>query len=99
MRMFAGRIWRDHGLDPALSEFIAQAFGVVGPVSQQAPWTSNHADQNAGTDEIVGIARRNQEGKRTANIVGQRVDFGGLTAAGAADRVIEGPPFAPAAER
>jgi hypothetical protein len=29
----------------------------------------------------VGIARRNQEGKRTANIVGQRVDFGGLPAA------------------
>jgi hypothetical protein len=59
----------------------------------------NHVDQDAGTDEIVNVARRNQERKRTANIVGQRVDLGGLTAAGAADRVIEGPPFAPAAAR
>jgi hypothetical protein len=59
----------------------------------------NHVDQNASTNEIVSVARRNQEGKRTANIVGQRVDLGGLTAAGAANRVIEGPPFAPAAER
>ena len=99
MRMFAGRIWRDHGLDPTLSQFITQAFGVVGSVSQQAPWTSNHTDQNAGADQIVGVARRNQEGKRAANIVGQRMDLGGLTAARAADRVIEGPPFAPAAER
>lgn len=99
MRVFAGGIWRDHGLDPTLSEFIAQAFSIVGPISQQAPWMPNHADQNAGTDEIVGIARRHQEGERTTNIVGQRVDLGGLTASGAADRVIEGPPFAPAAER
>lgn len=47
----------------------------------------------------MGVARSNQEGKRTADIVGQRVDFGGLAATRAADRVVEGPPFAPAAER
>ena len=93
--MFAGRVWRDHGLDPALSQFIPQAFGVVGTVSQQATWVPNHAAQNAGADEIVGVARRYQEGKRTANSVSQRVDLGGLTATRAADRVIEGPPLRP----
>jgi hypothetical protein len=55
----------------------------------------NHADQNAGTDEIVGVARRDQDGERTANIVGQRVDLGGLTASGAVDRAIEGPLLRP----
>ena len=97
--MLAGRIWRDHALDAACSQFVAQAPGVVDSISQQTTRTADQADQTSCTDQVVGVARSNQEGKRTADIVGQRVDFGGLPAARAADRIVEAPPFAPAAER
>jgi hypothetical protein len=43
------------------------------------------------TNQIVGVVRGNQESQRTADIVGQRVDFGGLPAARAADCIVEGP--------
>ena len=45
---------------------------------------------------LPGVIRK---ATRTADIIGQRVDFGRLPAARAADGVVEGPPFAPAAER
>ncbi len=99
MRMLPGRIWRDHGLDAACGQFVAQAPGVVGSIGQQTTRVANHADQTACTDQVMGVARSNQEGKRTADIVCQCVDFGGLPAARAADCIVEGPPFAPAAER
>jgi hypothetical protein len=59
----------------------------------------HHADQAMSADQIVGVARRDQEGQGTAIIVCQRVDFGRLSAARATDGIVEGPPFAPAAER
>jgi hypothetical protein len=99
MRMLAGRIWRDHGLDTACGQFVAQAPGIVSSIGQQTAWIADHADQTACADQVVGVARGNQEGERTADVVGQRVDFGGLPAARAADCIVEGPPFAPAAER
>jgi hypothetical protein len=33
--MLPGRIWRDHGLDAACGQFVAQAPGVVGSIGQQ----------------------------------------------------------------
>ena len=60
---------------------------------------ANHPDQTACTNQIVSVAWRNEEGMWTAAFIGQRVDFRGLAAAGATDRVAEGPPFAPWAER
>jgi hypothetical protein len=36
MGMLAGRIWRDHRLDPSLREFLAQAVGVIGPVGENS---------------------------------------------------------------
>ena len=47
----------------------------------------------------MGVARRNNECERAPQIICQRMDFGHAPAARAADRVVEGPPFAPAAER
>ena len=99
MRMLAGRIWRDHGLNAPCSQLIAQASGVIGSIGQETARTADHVDQIACTHQIMGVTRGNQEGQRTANIVGQRVDFSGLPAARAADCIVEGPPFAPAAER
>jgi hypothetical protein len=47
----------------------------------------------------VDVAGRDQQYMWAADIVGQRVDFGRLSAARAPDGIVEGPPFAPAAER
>src|SRR5580698_9415565 len=99
MWMLAGWIGRDDSLDPALGELFAQALGVIGSVGQQAARMLNHADQGSRADKIVGVAGRDHEGERPAYVVGQRVDFGRLAAARAANGVVEGPPFAPAAER
>lgn len=99
MRMFACRIGRDHRFDTPPGEFIAQAVGVIGSVGQQASRMAHHADQAACTDQIVRVARCDEEGDRTADLVGQRMDFGCLAAARPADGVVERPPFAPAAER
>lgn len=99
MGMFSGRIGRNDGLDPALGEFGAQAFSIISSVGQKTAWMSDHADQAACANQIVGVARRDQEGQGTADIVCQRMDFGRLPATRAANGVVEGPPFAPAAER
>jgi hypothetical protein len=56
-------------------------------------------EQAAHSDEVVDIAGRDQQDMRAADLIGQRVDFRRLSAARAADGVVEGPPFAPAAER
>ncbi len=40
MRMLAGRIWRDHGLDTACGQFVAQAPGIVSSIGQQAAWVA-----------------------------------------------------------
>ena len=97
--MFAGWIGRDDSLDLALGEFDAQTVGIIGPVSQQTARMWNHSDQTAGADQIVGVARGDQQGQRSADLVGQRMDFARLPATRTADGVGEGPPFAPAAER
>ncbi len=60
---------------------------------------ADRADQTTCTYQIMDVTRGDQEGAGAADIVRQRMDFGRLPAARAADGVIEGPPFAPAAER
>ena len=97
--MLAGRIWRDDRFDPSQIELLAQAVGVIGAVGENSLGPMTHCEQAARSDEVVDVAGRNQQDVRAADIVGQRVDFGCLSAARAADGVVEGPPFAPAAER
>jgi len=99
MGMLAGRIWRDDRFDPSLREFLAQAAGVIGPVGENSLGPMAHGEQATHPDEVVDITGRDQQDMGTADIIGQRVDFGRLTAARATDGVVEGPPFAPAAER
>jgi hypothetical protein len=99
MGMLAGRIGRDDGSDPSLREFLAQAVGVIGPVGKNPFGSMAHSEQATHSDKVVDVAGRDQQDMRTADIIGQRVDFRRLSAAGAADGIVEGPPFAPAAER
>jgi hypothetical protein len=58
-----------------------------------------HGEQAAGSVEVVNVSSRDQQGIWTSDLVGQRVDFGRLSPTRAADGVVEGPPFAPDAER
>ena len=99
MGMLAGWIWRDDRSDPSLREFLAQAVGVIGPVSENSLGAMAHGKQATGSGEVVDVAGRDQQDMGATDIIGQRVYFGRLPAARATDGVVEGPPFAPAAER
>ena len=99
MGMLAGWIWRDDRLDLSLCEFLAQAVGVVGPVGENTLGSMAHCEQAPRPDEVVDVAGRDQQDMRASYVIGQCVDFGRLSAARATDGVVEGPPFAPAAER
>ena len=81
MGMLAGRVWRDDCPDPSLREFLAQAVGVIGPVGKNSFRTMTHCEQATGSDEVVDVAGRDQQNVGAADIIGQRVDFGRLTAA------------------
>jgi len=97
--MLTGRIWRDDRFDPSLREFLAQAVGIIGPVSENPLGPMAHGEQATCSGEVVDVAGRDQQDMWAADIIGQCVDFGRLAAARAADGVVEGPPFPPAAER
>ena len=97
--MLAGWVRWDHRLYSALRQPIPQAVGVIGPVSEQSSGCRDCRQQIARSRQIMAIARCDQKGDRAATILGQRVDFCRAAAARAADRVVEVPPFAPAAER
>jgi len=97
--MLAGWVRRDDRLDPTLCQPVAQTLCVVSAISQQATRQANGGQKLLGTCEIVAVSGRDQERQWTPQIICQRVDFGRAPATRAADRVAEGPPFAPAAER
>lgn len=97
--MLARWIWRDHRLDAALCEPIAQACCIVSSVGQQLARQAGCSQELSGAGQIVSVAGCDEKRKRAPLIVGQRMDFGRTATPRAADRVMEGPPFAPAAER
>jgi len=97
--MLARWIWRDHRLDAALCEPISQACCIVSSVGQQSARQAGRSQELSGAGQIVSVAGCDEKREWAPQIVGQRVDFGRPPAPRAADRVTEGPPFAPAAER
>ena len=99
MGMLAGRIWRDHRFGTAFGKPVAQAPGVVSTVCDQACRARQQSQKGSSAIEIVGIAGGELESERPAPIIRQRVDLRRTAAARAPDRMVEGPPFAPAAER
>jgi hypothetical protein len=99
VRVLAGWIGRDDGFDAVPCQPVAQAVGVIGSISKQTARRCDGWQKFACGGEVMTVAGCDQEGERAAAILGQRVDFGGAAAARAADRLLEVPPFAPAAER
>jgi len=99
MRMFAGGVWRDDNLDPPPGEHLPQTPSVIGAIGEKPLGLMSHRQQAARSLEIVDVSGRDQQGMRAADLIGQRADFGRLPTARATNSVVEGPPFAPAAER
>lgn len=97
--MLAGRVWRDDGRDPPRREHFSETPGVIGAIGQKPLGLMSDRQQAARSLEVVDVAGRDQQCTRVADLIGQCVDLGRLSATRAADGVVERPPFAPAAER
>lgn len=97
--MFARRVGRDDGFATAFGEPVAQLAGVVGAVGQELARRRHKPEQRRGPDEVMSVPSRQNQGSGPTQVVGQGVDFRRPTATGGSDGVVEGPPFAPAAER
>ncbi len=89
----------DDGFDVSCREPCAQAIGIIGFVSEQAPGRGDHTEQRYGDADVGDIVRCQGDGDRSAAIVGQAMDLAGPTATRAADRFLILPLFEPAAER
>lgn len=99
VRMFAVGLRRDDDVAAALGEPFAQGPGVVGAVGDELAGSTGDGEQVARSVQVAGVARGEDEGERAAELVGQRVNFGGTSTARTPDSMSAGPPFAPAAER
>ena len=90
---------RDHRLGPLFRQEAPERVGVIGLVGDQSRNRTGSAQQRGCHGHIMLIARRDQQNARPTGGVGQRVERGRAAAARAPDRLLEGPPFPPAAER
>lgn len=97
--MLARRMRRNDGLAAALAQPVAQALCVISPVRQQAARRGDARQERADTGQVVRLPCRQTERDRPPVFIGQGVNFGRPSAARTADRIDEGPPFAPLAER
>jgi hypothetical protein len=90
---------RDDGLGALFGEQVAQVVCVVGFVGEKAPDRAGTFDQLGCDGDVVDIAGRQNEDARPAFCVRERMELAGLAAARFAERLLEGPPFPPLAER
>ena len=97
MRARCGRGY--DGFDPALGEQAPQVVGVVGFIGEQLADRAGSLDELCSDRDVVGIAGRQDEDARTPLFVGKRVELARAAAARRPERLLEGPPFPPAAER
>ena len=77
----------------------SQLAGVVSAVGQELARRRHNPEQRRSSDEVMGVPGRQNQGSGPAQVVGQGVNLRRPTAPGGSDGVVEGPPFAPAAER
>ena len=73
--------------------------GVIGAVGDQATQRPGAVEQGRRDGDVVDVAGGQDEDARPAFAVGERVELAGAAAARFAERLLEGPPFPPLAER
>ena len=76
-----------------------QAVGIVGFVGDEPFDWSSGGEKRWRQRDVIDVAGREQKDARPTFCIDQGVDFRGPPATRAADRLLEGPPFPPAAER
>lgn len=97
--MLAGGVWWNDRLTAALDEPVPQLARVISAVGQKLARRGSQLEQGGGSNQVMGVARRQDQRPGPPQIIGQRVDFRRPAAARGPDGVVEGPPFAPPAER
>ena len=73
--------------------------GIIGAVGDQPPERAGAIEQACGDRDVVDVAGGQDEDARPALGVGERVELAGAAAARLTERLLEGPPFPPLAER
>jgi hypothetical protein len=99
MRVFAGRVRRDNWLAAVLGKPFAQGPRVIGAIGEQAAGRAGDGQQIARACQVMRVAGGQDQREGPSPLIGQGVNLGGTTTARAPDAVMEGPPFAPAADR
>jgi len=99
MEALAGRVVGDHRLGTALAQELAQPIAVVGCVGDAQSSGRHGRQQRPGDAHIAELARGYFEGDEPAETVDDGVDLRRPPAARATDRLRQGPPFPPPAER
>jgi hypothetical protein len=88
-RVLASRHGRDdRRLSCVQERFDHPLVGIEGSVGQESIGL-HLRQQNVGTVEVVGLARRQQKGERIAQGIDQGVDFCAQSAAAAPDRFVD----------
>ncbi len=90
---------RDIGGSALGFDLAAHGVAVIALVSVENFSAGEAVEQGIGGDAVGYLTAGQQERDRAAPAVGQGVDFGGASAARAADRLGPLPPFPPAAQR
>ena len=78
---------------------MAQMVGIIAAVGDQPADRSGPVQKVCRDGDVVDVAGRQQEDAWPSLRVRQRVELARPPAARGADRLLEGPPFPPAAER
>jgi hypothetical protein len=95
----SGGLGRDVGGCPLALDFLAHRVGVIPLVAVQDLGRGDPVEQDLGSEAIGHLAAGQQERDRATEAIGQGMDFRGPSAARAADRLAEFPPFPPEAQR
>jgi len=89
----------DHSFGALGSQPMAQMVGIIAAVGDEPADRPGLVQKTCRDGDVVDVAGRQQEDAWPSILVGQRVELARPPAARGADRLLEGPPFPPAAER
>lgn len=89
----------DHGLGVLGRQPVAQMVGVIGAIGHEPPDRSGAVEKTGCDSDIVDVTGSQDEDARPALGIDERVELARAATPGLAERLLEGPPFPPAAER